>query len=194
MFSGVFYTKKSNTKYNFNSSVGAFPPLPPHLHLDRADNMEEIKLFVQNQARGAARRMGNIAMGTTTTRPPTPDGDQDRSATNQLTIDASPSTDANNLMHEPTSSESCVTGADDSLTSALCMNYSSSEPLVEIDSQFHIPMDLDYLGQCLEEEVTAEEIAKNMFLDYPNYFDQQAAAPEQPLSEAEEDEQFTMTS
>lgn len=53
---GVFYTKKANTKYNFQTSVGAFPPLPAHLRLDRPDTHEEIKLFVQAQAKLAARR------------------------------------------------------------------------------------------------------------------------------------------
>jgi hypothetical protein len=53
---GVFYTKKANTKYNFQSSAGAFPPLPAHLRLDRADSHEEIKLFVQAQAKLAAHR------------------------------------------------------------------------------------------------------------------------------------------
>lgn len=146
---GVFYTKKPNTKYNFQSSEGAFPPLPSHLHLDGVDSMEEIKLFVQNQARQAARRIGNAAMGSSTA--------------------ASSSTDANSL-HEPASSESCITGdsaalsvdGDDDLPST-----SSSEQ--RVDSEFqNIPMDLDYLGQCLHAE-TAEETAKNMFLDYSNY-------------------------
>lgn len=56
VLSGVFYTKKANTKYNFQTSVGAFPALPSHLRLDRPETHEEIKLYVQARAKEAALR------------------------------------------------------------------------------------------------------------------------------------------
>lgn len=47
---GVFYTRKK-TKHNFPELEATFPPLPCHLRFDSADDLEEIKLFVQKQAR-----------------------------------------------------------------------------------------------------------------------------------------------
>lgn len=162
MISGVFYTKKSNAKYNFQSSKGAFPPLPTHLQLDKADSMEEIKLFVQHQARAAARRMETTTMYSTTTDELAP-----AEIGNPLA--------ASNRLHEPSSSGSCITGNSELIIT------SSSEQLVEIDSEFQIPMDLDYLGRCFHADLdTAEETEKNMFLDYTNYLSQQGAPDQQP--------------
>lgn len=59
---GVFYTNKPDKKYNFRDLEREFPPLPPHLRLDNAESMNEIKCFVQKQAKeaaAAARRMWN---------------------------------------------------------------------------------------------------------------------------------------
>ncbi|KAG0579038.1 hypothetical protein M758_4G065100 [Ceratodon purpureus] len=53
---GIFYTHKK-TKYNFPDLEGTFPPLPSQLRLDNADDSEEIKTFVQKEARLAAQKV-----------------------------------------------------------------------------------------------------------------------------------------
>ncbi|KAG0618155.1 hypothetical protein M758_4G043600 [Ceratodon purpureus] len=53
---GIFYTNKK-TKYNFPELEATFPPLPPHLRLYRTEDSEEIKTFVQKEARLAAQRV-----------------------------------------------------------------------------------------------------------------------------------------
>lgn len=57
---GIFYTNKK-TKYNFPVLQGTFPPLPQQLRLDNADDSEEIKTFVQREAREAARKVKSLA-------------------------------------------------------------------------------------------------------------------------------------
>lgn len=153
---GVFYTNKPNKKYNFDTPKGAFPPLPAHLRLDRADNMEEIKLFVQNQARMAARRQHGQLRSTTSTLP--------------IPV---PSSSANG---QPTSSGSCLTGSDsgnNKNNADLPTSCTASHSLEINSSEFqNIPMDLDYLFH--------EEAVADMVLEYTNYVSQQSR-PDQEL-------------
>lgn len=163
---GVFYTKKSNTKYNFDISEGTFPPLPTHLRLDRPENMTAIKLFVQGQAKLAARRMGSTASAAT-----------------------SETTDSNRINQQSPSSSSCLTGSDStiSVSASADLHTASTEVGVEIDSEFEqLPLDLDFLelGHCLQlhDENVAEEAASAMF-DYTNYVSQQVDMDFQMLPE-----------
>jgi hypothetical protein len=73
---GVFYTNKK-TKYNFPDLHGTFPPLPPQLRLDNANDSDAIKVFVQHEARLAAEKVRSLppaessATSTVTTTTPT---------------------------------------------------------------------------------------------------------------------------
>lgn len=177
---GVFYTKKANTKYNFPTSEGTFPPLPAHLRLDTADSWDEIKLFVQNEAHAAASRMGN-AMRT---------GQLAVQQEAQIITSAqnNPAV-TNSNSGQPTSSGSCLTSSHDYVNADLqtTTNSSSSEVIVEIESEFQIPMDFSYFGQRLQDETAAAEAATDMFLDYTNYKSQQGArGPDQELLSEED--------
>lgn len=165
--SGVYYTKRSNTKlYNFQVSEGAFPPLPPHLRLDRPSDMEEIKLFVQHEAKTVARTVASRMESGVRTPPRA--RHQTRTTTTVDSVEATPS---NSNQVEPTSSGSCLTGNSDSADSVSAMtadlqaaSISSTSPdvnIVDDSTEFsNMPMDLDFLA--------AEEAAK-MFSDYTNY-------------------------
>jgi hypothetical protein len=61
---GIFYTHKK-TRYNFPDLQGTFPPLPSQLRLDNADDSEEIKTFVQKEARVAAQKVKELPAATT---------------------------------------------------------------------------------------------------------------------------------
>jgi len=58
---GIFYTNKK-TRYNFPVLEGTFPPLPAPLRLDNADHSDEIKNFVQKEAREAAVKVRSFAI------------------------------------------------------------------------------------------------------------------------------------
>lgn len=51
---GIFYTKPKTVAYNFSGLQKHLPPLPSHLRFDHVEDLEEIKEFVQKQARLAA--------------------------------------------------------------------------------------------------------------------------------------------
>lgn len=157
---GVFYTNKPNKKYNFDTPKGAFPPLPAHLRLDRADNMEEIKLFVQNQARMAARRQHSQLRSSTTIT----------ATTVPVPVPSS---------SQPTSSGSCLTGGDsvnNKNNADLPTSCTASQSLEINSSEFqNIPMDLDYLLH--------EDTAADMVLDYTNYVSQQSRPDQELLSD-----------
>lgn len=56
---GVFYTNKK-TKFNFPELNGTFPSLPSKLRLDVPGHSEEIKMFVQREAKAAARKVMSL--------------------------------------------------------------------------------------------------------------------------------------
>lgn len=56
---GIFYTNKK-TMYNFPNLKGTFPVLPAQLRLDNPDDSDEIKAFVQREAREAARKVKSL--------------------------------------------------------------------------------------------------------------------------------------
>jgi hypothetical protein len=123
--------------------------------------MNAIKLFVQGQAKLAARRMG---------------------------ITATSETDSN-LINQSPSSSSCLTGSDstNSVSASADLHTASTEVGVEIDSEFEqLPLDLEFLelDHCLHDENVAEEAASAMF-DYTNYVSQQGDMDFQMLPEDE---------
>jgi hypothetical protein len=88
---GIFYTNKK-TKYNFPSLEPTFPPLPQQLRLDNPDDNEEIKLFVQKEARDAARKIKDLPLAATPspaqpapTRSQTSNNTTDNPATSTIT-------------------------------------------------------------------------------------------------------------
>lgn len=153
---GVFYTNKPNTKYNFRALEAAFPPLPSHLSLDRPDNMDEIKYFVQRQAKlaaAAARRMcNNYTSGATHPH-------------HQELQEVAKVSDVNST----STSESCLTDGSVSRTDL------PTTPDAEYDGGFldAIPMDLDYLQGGLP--AVDAEAAENWIAEYTNYWNTQPA-------------------
>jgi hypothetical protein len=154
---GVFYTNKPDTKYNFRALEAAFPPLPSHLSLDRPDNMDEIKYFVQRQAKlaaAAARGMcNNDTSGATH-----PHHHQELQEVAKVSDVNSTST-----------SESCLTDGSVSGTDL------PTTPDAEYDGGFldAIPMDLDYLQGGLP--AVDAEAAENWIAEYTNYWNTQPA-------------------
>lgn len=137
---GVFYTKKGpNSRYNFRASEGAFPPLPSHLRLDRPEDMEDIKNFVQRQAQEAARRV----KGVNTLRRPVDEDDDD------VHVDRKPDTSK----PTPTLSSILTPMMDASSTSVNVvdqaarnpMSDSASESALIANSIANIPMDIEYM-------------------------------------------------
>jgi len=131
--------------------------------------MNAIKLFVQGQAKLAARRMGTTATSETT--------------------------DSNLLNQASSSSSSCLTGSGStnsvSGSTSADLHTASTEVGVEIDSEFEqLPLDLAFLelDHCLQlhDENVAEEAANAMF-DYTNYVSQQVDMDFQMLPEEEGD-------
>lgn len=151
---GVFYTNKPNTKYNFRALEAGFPPLPSHLSLDRPDNMDEIKCFVQRQAKLAAA----AARGMCTSGANRPHHHQELQEMAKVSDVNSTST-----------SESCISDGSVSGTDL------PATPDVEYDGGFldAIPMDLDYLQGGVP--AVDAEVADNWIAEYTNYWTTQLA-------------------
>lgn len=56
---GIFYTNKKK-QYNFPHLAGSFQDLPAGLQLDNPEDADEIKVFVQKEAREAARKVRTL--------------------------------------------------------------------------------------------------------------------------------------
>jgi len=69
---GIFYTNKK-TRYNFPALEGTFPELPTTLRLDNPDHSDQIKVFVQQEAREAAVKVRSFPVLPTE---PTPCADK----------------------------------------------------------------------------------------------------------------------
>lgn len=151
---GVFYTKKGpNSRYNFRASEGAFPPLPLHLRLDRPEDMEEIKTFVQRQAQEAARRV----KGVNTLRRPVDEDDEDRKpdTSKPITCPAptpTPIPTPTPVVEKPST---CVNVADQAASSHV--SDSASESAMDANNIANIPMDIDYMSWSLFSESFASE-------------------------------------
>lgn len=154
---GVFYTKKGpNSRYNFRASQGAFPPLPSHLRLDRPEDMEEIKTFVQRQAQEAARRV----KGVNTLRRPVDEDDDD-----EVHVDRKSATSKPTPAPTPTPTPTPTPAVDKSSTSVNVadraasshMPDSASESAMDANNIANIPMDIEYMSWSLFSETFASE-------------------------------------
>lgn len=108
---GIFYTNKK-TKYNFPSLETTFPPLPKKLRLDNPEDNEEIKVFVQKEARDAARKIKDLPISAT---PAPAQPAPTRSQTSNITTDnpaTSTITDPSNILGSSATS-SCDDSASD---------------------------------------------------------------------------------